>query len=157
MSCRRSSGTLSAVFNCQIGQAAARVEHVRFYQRSCRTGLQARRTVPAAIGHRRVLLELKAAEDHAQHDPRPELGVHEAGVLPDPPETAVPGEDPLLDGTAVHGDPCLERLRLHLAHPCHQVVQVSADQPVVVLASRVPGDQRGVRRSGFDRRPIRAT
>ena len=136
-------GNAAADFDGEIRQTAPRVEHTRLDQRTGRTGVEAACTAAALLEPLGVRFERERRDDLAEKEPRPQLGIDQAGVLADPAEPGVLRIDPLLYRSGVHERAGLERLRRHLAHPVHEAVVAGPEHAVVVVAPCVPRHLRG--------------
>ena len=66
---------------------------------------------------RKIDVEREAADDLGQEDPRPEIFVNEARILPNPSETGMLRVDALLDWTGIDVGACLEGRRRQTRQP----------------------------------------
>ncbi len=105
-----------------------------------RAGGEAGGAVATLVESRRVRLEGQAGDEAPEKQPRPELGIDEAGILADPADARVLREDALLDGPGVDVDARLEGPGLRQPHPVEQGVEALTDDDVVIVAPGVAGD-----------------
>src|SRR5262245_22497109 len=87
--------------NRQIRETACRIELAGLDERSGRACLEASRARTALVDAGRVGIERKCADDFREEQPRADLRVDQAGVLPYPPEAGVLRIDPLLDRAGI--------------------------------------------------------
>src|SRR5205823_11528146 len=127
-------GDVAAQLDREIRDAAIRVEDARRDDRTGRTRLEAQRARAAAIERREVDLERQTANDHAEENPRSDLGIDDAGVLPDPPDAGVLRIDALLHRSCVDVGASLGRFCRLLLISREMRAEMADDDTVNVVA-----------------------
>src|SRR5205085_7858908 len=83
---------VAAMLDGEVGDAAARVEHVRRRERLRRTRVETRGARAAATRQRPVERERGGGENDPDEEQRAEPGREQVRVLPDPPEARAGGQ-----------------------------------------------------------------
>ena len=142
-------GDRTAVLDRPVRQASARVEQSGCDERVGRARLETADAGAAPLGDRIVGGDVQIRYDFGEEKERPELGVDQAAVLPDPAETGGRGKRALRQRRRIDADPPVEAAVETRMDGLRDADGAGPQRPVVIGS---PGIARDARSIGSDER-----